>query len=465
MAKFNPVKNPVIETENKEGGYAIERSPKDELVMMTVCNLIGEPSYYNDGNSSIKEYEHALDAVLSYDPEFVLRLAVYARNVLHLRSAPMFIINRYTMQSNRIIGAHKYISMAIKRVDDMTELVALQLAYCGAITNPVKRAISKSFLKFDEYQYSKYKGTKHNVALRDVMFLTHPKPQSQEQERIFSRIANNTLTPADTWEVAISTKGNIKENWIDILPKMGIMATVRNLRNLEEAGVPVCEYEYKFAPSIIKQSKMFPYRFYSAYKSVSSRDNGMLLLKAIDTATENIPEYYGKTAVIIDISGSMWQHISKKSTIKMYEIGSFMGACLANEQENVQVIVFGTKAEEISIKAHDNIMSIHDKVENVVKANRLGHGTNVYKAFELLDWDVERIIIMSDMQFGCYENDIRDYKGKKPIYAFNLSSYPKCSFNRGQTVVEIGGFSDKVFELIGIIENKKMSSVVDDYFL
>lgn len=463
MAKFNQKKDVVIETINKQGGYAIERKPKDELVMQTVCNLVGEPDYYRTAGDGLNDYDKAIDAVLAYDPEFVLKLACYARHQLHLRSAPMYLINRYTMQGNRIEGASRYIDNAIMRADDMTELAALQLAYCGCITNPVKRALAKAFLRFDEYQYSKYKGVKHDVSLRDVMFMVHPKPESKERERIFNNIANNTLPPADTWEVKISTQGNTKENWISIIPKMGIMATVRNLRNFENAGVKASEYEYKFTSDIIRNSKMFPYRFYTAYQNVTTRENEKLLLQAMEYATQNIPDYNGKTAILIDTSGSMELTPSSKSTIPMYQIAAFMGACIASKQNNVQFISFATEAEEIQVRAHDNIMSIIDKVNQ--RMGRVGHGTNVHAGLKLVDNDVERIIIMSDMQFGNFGYDIRDYKTDKPIYAFNLYTYPHSSFNKKKRVVEIGGFSDKVFDLIEAVENDKMSQIVDDYHL
>ena len=463
MAKFNQSKNVVIETTTKEGGYAIKRKPKDELVMMTVCNLVGEPNFYNSGASSLKEYEHAIDAVLKFDPEFVLKLAVYARTELNLRSAPMFIINRYTMQTNRIVGASKYIEQAIQRVDDMTELVAMQLAYCGCVTNPVKRGVAKAFLKFDEYQYAKYKGANHDVSLRDVMFIVHPKPDSGERELIFNRIANNTLATPDTWEVAISTGGNTKENWIKIIPSMGIMATVRNLRNFEQTGVPVEVYKDKFTPYAIKRSRMFPYRFYTAYRNVSSRDNEEILIDAMQHSIENIPDYNGKTAILVDVSGSMGATVSENSSIMLFEIGAFMGSCLASKQRNVQLIAFGTSAKEVPVRAHDNLMSLTEKLHGVY--GTIGYGTNVAEGLKLLDADVERIIIMSDMQFGGYGMDMRSYKGGKPIYAFNLATYPHCSFNKQQKCIEIGGFSDKVFDLIELLESGKLSQIVDNYHL
>ena len=460
MAKFNQKKDKVVETVNMQGGYAIERNnKKDELVMQTVSNLVGEPDYYRSSGDGLKNYEEAIDAVLAYDPEFVLKLAVYARHILHLRTAPMFLINRYTMQENRIKGASKYIVDSIMRADDMTELAALQLNYCGCITNPVKRALAKAFLKFDEYQYSKYKGLNHNVSLRDVMFIVHPKPESKDRERIFRNIANNTLPPADTWEVKMSTGGN----WSEIIPKMGIMATVRNLRNFEQAGIPVSEYEYKFTREIVRNSKMFPYRFYTAYKNVNTYDNEKLLIQAMEYAVENIPNYNGKTAILIDTSSSMTRCASSKSTIRMNEIAAFMGACIASKQHNVQFISYASGAEEIPVYAHDNIMSIVEKVSS--RIGNVGHGTNVCAGLNLVDDDVERVIIMSDMQFGMFDHDIRDCKLRVPIYAFNLSSYPNCSFNKKRNLFEIGGFSDKVFDLIEAAENEKLSQIVENFHL
>jgi hypothetical protein len=45
------------------------------------------------------------------------------------------------------------------------------------------------------------------VTLRDVLFLTRPKP-SKDRESLFKRLADKQLATPDTWEVGLSAAKN-----------------------------------------------------------------------------------------------------------------------------------------------------------------------------------------------------------------------------------------------------------------
>ena len=45
----------------------------------------------------------------------------------------------------------------------------------------------------------------HAVRLRDVLFMTHAKPRSDEQAAMWKQLVDGTLPAPDTWEVALSS--------------------------------------------------------------------------------------------------------------------------------------------------------------------------------------------------------------------------------------------------------------------
>lgn len=59
-------------------------------------------------------------------------------------------------------------------------------------SRPFLKGLAQSFCRFTEEEFLNYGDTKV-VKLRDVMFLCHPKPMTDQQVILFRKIANNQL--------------------------------------------------------------------------------------------------------------------------------------------------------------------------------------------------------------------------------------------------------------------------------
>jgi len=130
----------------------------------------------------------------------------------------------------------------ITRADMLAEFVSIYWKVNGGkvpLSAQVKKGLAKSFLNFDEYQFSKYRGDGNEIKLRDVLFMVHPKPENQEQQDLWNKITNNELTTPDTWEVALSTGKDKKSTWERLIENnnLGALAFMCNLRNMEDVGV------------------------------------------------------------------------------------------------------------------------------------------------------------------------------------------------------------------------------------
>jgi len=254
------------------------------------------------------------------DPEFVLKLASYARNEMYVRSIPMVLLVEACKYPKMKKYVRQYAPYIIRRVDEITESLAYYIKNNGEIgdgessgmlCNALKKGIADSFHRFDEYRFAKY-NRKGAVTLRDALRITHPKPISKEESSLFKRIIEDKLKIPDTWETHISGKGSTKETWEEIIPYMPIMATIRNLRNMAKVKADVSSVIKKLTnPEIIRKSKQFPFRFYSAYKML--QESGLTnvtklmeaLEKSIEISIDNLPEFEGVTFCTADNSGSM----------------------------------------------------------------------------------------------------------------------------------------------------------------
>ena len=107
------------------------------------------------------------------------------------------------------------------------------------------KGIGFSFNKFDEYQFGKYGRARDvEVSMRDALFLTHPRAKDEAQQALFNSIAKDEIKIPETWEQVIMQKGSTAEQWEGIIPKMGYMALLRNLRNFVEKKVNADSIQY-----------------------------------------------------------------------------------------------------------------------------------------------------------------------------------------------------------------------------
>src|SRR5208337_2453362 len=156
--------------------------------------------------------------------------------------------------------------------DELSEFVAIYWAGGRQpLSAQVKKGLAAAFGKFDEYALAKYDRA-GAVRLRDVLFLSHARPADEAQAALWKRLAGNELATPDTWEVALSATGRAegdraldkRELWERLLAerKLGALALLRNLRNMQVAGVS--EELVLAALAALKTDRVLPFRFLAA---------------------------------------------------------------------------------------------------------------------------------------------------------------------------------------------------------
>lgn len=485
MAKFN-VKVKVGDyskredaTVNHEGGLAFKLSPEMELYIRSASCLSGEKKFYDVDKNGDNEILKLVGEVSKTNPEFPLQLAAHCRNDLYLRSVPVaLLVESCKHDSKKYV--RRYTPSIINRADELTEAVAFykqrngdigDATKKGMLCNPLKRGLADSFHKFNEYQLAKY-DRDGGVKLKDVMKIVHPKPKNPKEAALFKRVVERSLVTPETWEVSLSTKGASKKTWEEILPKMSIMAVIRNLRNLLENDVDIKPVVKMLTdPKIIAKSKQFPFRFYSAYKQVNKLDkkNTGKILDALNTAVElsvdNIPKLKGTTFVAVDLSGSMSHGLSDLSTMTLKEVGSLFGAMIHKKCKDSVVSVYGSEFKVVNLSTKNLVLT---NMEIIVNTN-VGGSTNAWMSIRWLNKTktiVDRIVLLTDEESYDSYGD-HSVKGELDIYrktvnpdvyvyVINLAGYGTSEFPEGdKNVCLMGGWSDKVVEFIPAYEERE----------
>ena len=522
MARFNEQRTNPRKTENHEGALAFTMTPEMDLYSQ-VCTASLQPKFY--APKADGQLTRLRESISKVDPELVCKLAVYAREKMYLRSVPLVLMvellknfnegNQKGKRNSKTLK--KSTTRVIQRADEITEILAYfvhshdraDTKKLGKLPNALKNAVADSFHKFDEYQLAKY-NKDGCVKLRDALFLTHPKPQDDREKDLFKKLIEDDLAEPYTWEVEFSKLGQIKfasedakneafsKKWAELVEsnKLGYMALMRNLRNMLKYGASkdlvntICE---KLAdPEAVAKSKQLPFRFWSAYrslindKSVSDRYGyasststpveldpfaaqqlKSALEKAIKESVKNLKGFDENTRVLVasDVSGSMFDSVSEKSQVQLYDVGLLLGQLLQTRCKNVVTGFFGDTWKVVDFTKGDvlsNTLNLYSREGEV------GYSTNGYKVLEWLNQkniELDKVMIFTDCQLwnsgydsSSLDSEWKKYRKKFPnakLYLFDLSGYGTAPLDiiDEKNVHLISGWSEKVFEVMEAIEN------------
>lgn len=431
MTKFNKPVNVVDKinnhpeaTTNHAGGLHFNTDAEMDLYLKATVGFLDD-KYYQNSEEVLKELRAAISKV---SRSFVLKLANYARNKMYLRSIPMVLLAEaaHTVFPGENPNADKgivreYTPKIIMRADEINEVLAYSVNVIGKghkknLANSLKKGIADSFMKFDEYQFAKY-NRKGAFTFRDTMRVVRPKTNDPERNALLGRIIKDELATPETWEVVISGKGSTAENWNAVAPKMGIMALLRNLRNMEDKGAKEglkIAYAALRNPEKVLNSKLLPFRFFAAMQEVGLNATRDALHDAMDIAVGNLPKIKGNLAVFSDTSGSMSSVISAKSKVTCLDIATLFGAMTTNMVDtgyDYQACSFAENVVNVGVSKRDSVFTNMDKLKKADKGN---HSTNAYKIFPYLrskSMKPDVVVIFSDMQ--CYNSSNYSFHGRQ----------------------------------------------------
>lgn len=493
--KFNFLRKEDKVVMNYEGAKAYTMTPAEELYSAVVTTGLSNTTY-EKGNDRLARIQ---SLILTNDPEFVAKLAVYARKDMYLRSIPLVLTTELAKQASGTDLVSRTVDGVIQRADEITELLAYyQLANertdtkkLNKLSKQIQKGLVKSFNKFDEYQFAKY-NRKAEVTLKDALFLVHPKAKDENQQAIFNKIVNDSLETPYTWEVELSVLGQtkfaddaerklaFKNKWEELIfsNKLGYMATLRNLRNILEANVSsdamykVCNYLSD--EKAVRNSKQLPFRFLAAYRELKTIDSPYLssILEALEDAVmvsaKNIRGFGFDTSVVIaaDVSGSMQQPVSTKSKVLLYDIGLLMSMMLQSQCKNVISGMFGDRWKRVPMPKNGILRNVDAFYK---REGEVGYSTNGYLVIDDLmskREKVDKVMLFTDTQLwdsnggrNSFEKSWNQYKSFHPnakLYIFDLAGYGKQPLDvRKNDVYLIAGWSDKIFDVLNALEDRK----------
>jgi 60 kDa SS-A/Ro ribonucleoprotein len=416
-----------------EGAPARPVSVEKQLRRTVMSCLLWEDEFYEDGQAIAARIDELAAQV---PPATLAALAIEAREIFNLRHVPLRLLEvlSRTGRGDRLVA--DTVARVIRRADEMGELLAI-LWKDGRKMVPaqMRKGLARALVKFDAYQLAKY-DRDVAVKLRDVLRLVRPTPQSEAQSALWKQVKDRTLSTPDTWETALSGGADKKATFERLLRegKLGYLALLRNLRNMQVAGVDTD----LIRDAILARKgagRVLPFRFVAAARAVPQLE--ALLDQALVAAIGEMPALPGKTTVLVDVSGSMSARLSRKSDMTRMDAAATLASIIPGE---VRVFTFSNVTVEVPPRR--GMAGVEAIIRSqphggtylgaaVKKANTIGH---------------DRLIVITDEQ----SHDPVPDPVVRHAYMINTAS-AKNGVGYGRWI-HIDGFSESVLRFVHEVE-------------
>jgi 60 kDa SS-A/Ro ribonucleoprotein len=236
-------------------------------------------------------------------------------------------------------------------------------------------------------------------------------------------------------------------------------------------------------PTKISKARVFPYQLMVAYSmAVANPDIPPAICDALqgamEIATQNVPEFPGKVYVFPDISGSMHSAVSgyrkgSTSRVRCIDVAALVAATVLRKNPRAEVIPFESKPVEVRLNPRDSVMTNAEKLAKLPCG-----GTNCSAPLAFLnkrDAEADLVIYVSDSeswvdspfhgQWGGSAtqtmNEWANFRQRNPqarMVCIDIQPYGTVQAKERDDILNIGGFSDQVFEVIAEFANGRLNA-------
>jgi hypothetical protein len=504
------------DTRTFEGGAGWTKDWRTDLFLRSSASFTdGSDKFYEKGYERDAKLRALARQAAVEDFVWFAQFVKWLRRTAYIRTAALMIAAdgvKARLEAGHVavgeLSSRKVIDSVLYRADEPGELLAYWMHQYGRkVPKPVKRGVADAVQRlYNERSLLKYDTASHGVRFGDVLNLVHaePSPDKPWQGELFKysldrRHNPDTAVPHEalrtvvanrsfrervqdapylayspealneaalTWEDALSLSGQLgidkQRVWEAMIPSMGYMALLRNLRNFDEAGVSDEVADQIIAkltdPGEVAKSRQLPFRFYSAYLHAPSLRWARALEKALDLCVPNIAELDGRTLVLTDTSASMTSLMSGKSKLQCLEAaGLFASAFSHRNAGRVDLYQYADFPAEMVVPKGGSVLRTTEAIRQ--HANRVGWGTNIEGSVRQAYKGHDRVIIFSDGQ-GVWRKSAQGVGGAVPahvpVYLFNVEGYSASPMPTGTAArFDLGGLSDQTFKMIPLLESGK----------
>lgn len=479
---------PATDARNNEGAPAYAFGPRHHLAQLAVTGCLNHNFY----TSAADQLTQVLDLSARVEPEFLAKLAVYARERGGMKDMPALLLARLTVTAPdlapRIFG----------RVVDNGRMLrnVVQILRSGTVgrkslgTRP-KRLV-RQWLEKADIRTLMRTATGTNPSLADIVRMVHPRPASPERQAFYGWLVgkpyeeallpepvrafeawkrDRTLEIPDVpfeWLTALPLT---REDWALLASRMGWQALRINLNSLARHGAFTVPGTAEAVAArlgdarAVAASGVQPFQIMMARGQLSAEMPALVqaaLDQALDHSLRHVPTLPGTVVVCPDVSGSMssaltGQRKGATSQVRCIDVAALIAAALMRANPGTRLLPFNVAVVPVEMAAG---LSVAENAERLAAIG--GGGTNCAAPLAQLNAERARpdlVIMVSDNQSWIQQQAhgtamLAEWQRLKARHAaarlvcLDLQPYGTTQAPDGVDILNVGGFTDAVFDCV-----------------
>ena len=489
---------PAADTTNAAHAPAYRYSDAHALAQVAMTGTFGA-TFYQD---PMQELSRVLELANKVDPSFLAQTAVYTRKSGHMKDMPAVLLAvlagrdpiLFRRVFGRVVDNGKMLRTFVQIMrSGQTGRKSLGSAPKRMVANWLNEASDRALLQAN---------VGNDPSLADVIKMVHPKPGNKAREALFAWIIGKPcdvdMLPTavqDYMRFKKTGRGRVPDvpfqmltqlelstkQWTEIAEKASWQMTRMNLNTFQRHGVLALPKMRKLIadrlrnPELIAKARVFPYQLMTAYQAMSANMPAQIqsaLHDAMELSVQNVPKLRGQVVVAPDVSGSMSGAVTgyrkgATTATRFVDVAGLVSAAVLRRNPSATVLPFEVRVRETRLEPRDTIMTNARRL-----AEQWGGGTNCAAP---LDWLLAKgrapdlVIMVSDNQswaHAAYGNNgtvmmqawekLKQRNPKAKLVCIDIAPYGTTQAKEREDVLNIGGFSDTVFDQIAAFASSEM---------
>ncbi len=502
---------PATDTLNRAGGIAYNLSDEEALCQYMATGTFNG-TFYADAEQIYQDIKACAERCSA---EVIAKAAVYGREKAKMKDLPAYLVAVLSRRKNR-----ELLEKVFPRVINDAKMLCnfVQIIRSGAVGSTsfgstAQRLIRRWFHTRTPDDIFAMSFGHQNPSLSQIIALARPRPVDDTARNLFAylrgREFNIELLPeqARAFEVfkkdqtaplpripfrALTNCDLNQQHWCELAKGMGWDTLRQNLNNLQRHGVfddkETSEQVITKLEDVeeVRRRNIFPYQLLTTYNNTTDVPMRVriALQKALDVATQNVPTF-NDVAVCIDTSGSMnsaatGRRGSVTSVTTCVDVAVLIAAAILRKNNEAKIVSWSSDAQYCQFNPLDSVVT---NCELFKQKYVYGGGTNMTSALQLLNRDRHMgnlVIFVSDNESWIESQaesayvrmhnstgvmqEWNKYVGRNPkarLVCIDITPNHTSQAPSQPNILNIGGFSDSVFDVIGKFVAGDGTSFVD----
>ena len=491
---FRSARVPVSDAWNAHGAPAYGREGRLGLAQLVVTGCLSATFYSSDR----QELALVRSLASQVSPEFVARAAVYARQRGLMKDMPALLLAHLTARRPDLL------ERVFDRVIDSPKMLRtyIQMVRSGAMGRKsfgtLPRRLIRQWLDGRSDEALLRASVGQSPSLVDIIRMVHPKPRTASRRALYGYLlgrpydiaalphlarafedfkAGRVAMPPDVPFEMLTSLPLTSDNWRTIAGRASWQTTRMNLNLFARNGVfgnPALTK--KIAARLadraqIERARAFPYQVMLTH-AILAQDVPASIREALEAALDlslaQVPKIdahaQGKVYVCLDVSGSMKSPVTghrqgATTTVRCVDVAALMAAAMVRRNPGARVLAFNDTVLPVMTDPAEPVLALAKRLAALPDG-----GTSCSAPLALLNREHAQgalVLYLSDNQSWvdaahCHTGTAmldewqRFKRRNRAARLVRLDLQPSATTQviEREDVMNIGGFSDQVFEMI-----------------